>query len=73
MRLVETFTKGGFPDYDAYARVTAANPDARLEVFGQDYNAQAYAICGSDMMIKGQNPDNITRWCRIAREEAERN
>ena len=31
------------------------NPDARLEVFGQDYNAQAYAICGSDMMIKGQN------------------
>ncbi len=23
------------------------NPDARLEVFGQDYNAQSYAICGS--------------------------
>ena len=35
------------------------NPDARLAVFGQDYNAQAYAICGSDMMIKGQNLDNI--------------
>jgi type I restriction enzyme M protein len=35
------------------------NPDARLEVFGQDYNAQVYAICGSDMMIKGQNMDNI--------------
>jgi type I restriction enzyme M protein len=35
------------------------NPDARLEVFGQDYNAQVYAICGSDMLIKGQNPDNI--------------
>jgi len=35
------------------------NPDARLEVFGQDYNAQAYAICGSDMMIKGQSMDNI--------------
>ena len=30
------------------------NPDARLEVFGQDYNAETYAICGSDMMIKGQ-------------------
>jgi type I restriction enzyme M protein len=27
--------------------------------FGQDYNAQAYAICGSDMMIKGQSLDNI--------------
>ena len=35
------------------------NPDARLVVFGQDYNSQAYAICGSDMMIKGQNLDNI--------------
>lgn len=35
------------------------NPDARLEAFGQDYNDQAYAICGSDMMIKGQNIDHI--------------
>lgn len=35
------------------------NPDARLEVFGQDYNAQAYAVCGSDMMIKGQEIDHI--------------
>ncbi|HOH65608.1 MAG: class I SAM-dependent DNA methyltransferase [Sedimentisphaerales bacterium] len=35
------------------------NPDAHLEVFGQDYNDQAYAICGSDMMIKGQNIDHI--------------
>ncbi|TEU21932.1 MAG: SAM-dependent DNA methyltransferase [Anaerolineales bacterium] len=35
------------------------NPDARLEVFGQDYNAQAYAICGSDMMIKGHSMDNV--------------
>jgi len=35
------------------------NPDARLEVFGQDYNDQAYAICGSDMLIKGQSLDNI--------------
>jgi type I restriction enzyme M protein len=35
------------------------NPDARLEVFGQDHNPQAYAICGSDMMIKGQNIEHI--------------
>ena len=39
--------------------VRELNPDARLEVFGQDYNAQAYAVCGSDMMIKGQNIDHI--------------
>ena len=35
------------------------NPDARLEVFGQDYNAQSYAISGSDMMIKGQDIEHI--------------
>jgi type I restriction enzyme M protein len=35
------------------------NPGAKLEVFGQDYNNEAFAICCSDMMIKGQHPDNI--------------
>jgi len=35
------------------------NPDARLEVFGQDYNPESYAICGSDMLIKGQNIEHI--------------
>jgi type I restriction enzyme M protein len=35
------------------------NPDARLELFGEDLNEQAYAICGSDLMIKGENLDHI--------------
>ena len=35
------------------------NPDAQLEAFGQDYNDQSFAVCGSDMMIKGQNIDHI--------------
>ncbi len=39
--------------------VRQLNPEARLELFGQDYNNQAYAVCGSDMMIKGQSMDNI--------------
>ena len=39
--------------------VDELNPDAQLTVFGQDYNPQAYAICGSDMMIKGDDIDNI--------------
>jgi type I restriction enzyme M protein len=38
--------------------VSALNPDATLEMFDQDYNDQAYAVCGSDMMIKGQAIDN---------------
>ncbi len=29
------------------------------QVFGQDYNNEAFAVCCSDMMIKGQNPENI--------------
>lgn len=35
------------------------NPEARLEVFGQEINPESYAICKSDMLIKGQNPANI--------------
>ena len=35
------------------------NPDARLEVFGQEINPESYAICKSDMLIKGQNPSYI--------------
>jgi type I restriction enzyme M protein len=35
------------------------NRDAKLEVFGQEINPESYAICKSDMLIKGQNPSNI--------------
>jgi type I restriction enzyme M protein len=35
------------------------NPAAKLEVFGQEINPESYAICKSDMLIKGQNPSNI--------------
>lgn len=37
------------------------NPQARLEVFGQELNPETYAVCKSDMLIKGQNPENIVR------------
>ncbi len=35
------------------------NPAARLKVFGQELNAESYAICKADMLIKGQEADNI--------------
>ena len=35
------------------------NPDAHLEVFGQELNDESYAICKSDMLIKGPNANNI--------------
>ena len=37
----------------------ALNPGARLEVFGQELNAETYAICRSDMMLKGQDASHI--------------
>jgi type I restriction enzyme M protein len=37
------------------------NPSAQLEVFGQELNDESFAICKADMMIKGQNPENIQR------------
>lgn len=35
------------------------NPDAQLQVFGQELNGESWAICNADMMIKGQNPENV--------------
>ena len=35
------------------------NPKARLEVYGQELNAETYAICRSDMMLKGQDASHI--------------
>lgn len=35
------------------------NPKAELKVFGQESNRESYAICKSDMLIKGQDPSNI--------------
>lgn len=37
----------------------ALNPQARLEVFGQELNAETYAICRSDMILKNQDASNI--------------
>jgi type I restriction enzyme M protein len=42
---------------DEYLR--ELNPDARLEVFGQDHNPESFAVCGSDMLIKGHEIDHI--------------
>jgi type I restriction enzyme M protein len=35
------------------------NPKASLEVFGQELNAETYAICRSDMMLKDQDASHI--------------
>ena len=35
------------------------NPGANVQLFGQEYNPESYAICGSDLMIKGEGVENI--------------
>jgi type I restriction enzyme M protein len=37
----------------------ALNPQAQLEVYGQELNAETYAVCRSDMMLKGQDASHI--------------
>lgn len=39
--------------------VKELNKDARLELFGQELNPESYAICKSEMILKGQKPDNV--------------
>lgn len=35
------------------------NPDADIRLLGQQLNEQTYAVCKSDMLITGEDPDNI--------------
>ncbi len=35
------------------------NPQANLHLYGQEYNPESYAICGSDLLIKDEPIDNI--------------
>jgi type I restriction enzyme M protein len=39
--------------------LAAHNPKARLVMYGQELNAESYAICKGDMLIKGQDIANI--------------
>jgi len=39
--------------------ILAENPRAHVELYGQEYNPESFAICGSDLMIKGENTNQI--------------
>ena len=43
------------------------NPDADIRLLGQELNAQTYAICKSDMLITGEDPDNIRHGSSLSR------
>ena len=46
---------------ERYFKKLAAKHDKQVEVnlFGQEVSAETYAVCKSDMLIKGENPRNI--------------
>jgi len=39
--------------------ILAQNDKANISLFGQEYNPESFAICGSDLMIKGEEVSNI--------------
>src|SRR5438128_3240949 len=43
----------------AGGHLAGMNPGARLVTYGQELNAESYAICKADMLIKGQDVANI--------------
>ena len=45
------------------------NPDADIRLLGQELNAQTYAICKSDMLITGENPDNIQHGSSLSNDQ----
>jgi type I restriction enzyme M protein len=44
---------------EEYAKRDGFAPGLTLKVYGQEYNGESHAICGSDLMIKGEDPSNI--------------
>ncbi len=43
--------------------IRALNADAQPKLYGQDWNDDAYAVCRADMLIKGEEADNIKPDC----------
>jgi len=47
------------------------NPDATLVTFGQELNGESYAICKADMLIKGQEVENIKHGNTLSDDQLE--
>ena len=45
------------------------NPNAYIKLYGQEINPESFAICKADMLIKGQNADNIRKTDTLIKDE----
>ena len=59
-----TESQGFMTDPDGQIRSTAP-----VYLYGKEVNGETYAICKSDMMIKGNNPENIKYGSTLATDE----
>ncbi|BDR28202.1 N-6 DNA methylase [Helicobacter suis] len=44
---------------ESKAFIKNLQPTAEINLYGQEVNPETYAICKADMLIKGENPENI--------------
>jgi len=52
----------------AESYVRQLNSEAQPHLFGQDWNDEAYGICRADMLIKGEDSDNIKPDCTFEKD-----
>ncbi|HBM16991.1 MAG TPA: restriction endonuclease subunit M [Lentisphaeria bacterium] len=48
--------------------IKTLNAEAQPYLFGQDWNDEAYAICKADMLIKGEDSNNIKSDCTFEKD-----
>jgi len=52
----------------AESYIRQLNSEAQPHLFGQDWNDEAYGICRADMLIKGEDSDNIKPDCTFEKD-----
>lgn len=53
----------------AEAEIKAINEGVRVELYGQELNKESYAICRSDMLITGHDPEQIAFGDTLANDQ----
>ncbi|MDD5458109.1 MAG: class I SAM-dependent DNA methyltransferase [Phycisphaerae bacterium] len=48
--------------------IRSLNRDAQPHLYGQDWNDEAWAVCRADMLIKGEEADNIKPDCTFEKD-----
>ncbi len=52
----------------AESYIRQLNSDAQPQLYGQDWNDEAWAVCKSDMLIKGEDSENIVQGDTFSRD-----